>query len=513
MKKLILFTAVMVLMLSAVSANTNTAEAVAPVTQTSRTAPADITGNTSAPAAFKVTSAARALPESVTGAARAAEPRNLAPSNVNAAAYTAGKIELSWDRKATEHVYYNVYRNIDDGPFEKINKDKISNDEKYTDTEVTTSTSYGYKVEVLGGDGSVYMSPVKKVVSAKMILPKPPSNFKAYQDIENVVLKWMTPAQGSYAVSGYNLYRGKTAGSLKFYKFIKVSETKYDDIEVQPALKYFYNMKAVDVKGNESETTEILSVIPFPRPRTGLTLMPTAYRNNIYDNSGFNVDVSFTYYIGTIFGEHPGLDMPDKSADVFDKIGLSVLTADAKGTVINEFDSWPSLGFGAAFSLLFQDQLGASDPTSFSESINLGDEDSGLIPMYGIFVAASKKLPRDINIHAGYMLSFENGKTQMEFMKYLSQYTRLSGEVDIPDSKSSYYLGIGMPLFDRMGIRIEYIVPWEANSNALLPDYYLINTRIDRFINFDISYLHYPGGYAWLGYISFRFTVFPNPYK
>jgi hypothetical protein len=96
----------------------------------------------------------------------------------------------------------------------------------------------------------------------------------------------------------------------------------------------------------------------------------------------------------------------------------------------------------------------------------------------------------------------------MGFTPHLSKYIEPDDYGD-----SAYFFGISRPLFDRMGIKIEYIVPHQANDNALMPDYYMINTHVDRLINFDIGYFHFPGGYAWMGYINFRFTVFPNPYK
>jgi hypothetical protein len=137
--------------------------------------------------------------------------------------------------------------------------------------------------------------------------------------------------------------------------------------------------------------------------------------------------------------------------------------------------------------------------------------------MYAPYIAVSKKALWDTYFTAGYMLGGVHDRVPTLFMSYLKDDILTTNPdstgLYVKNSANTYYLGFSRKLFDRVGVRIEYIVPVEANRNALIPDYYLINTHFDRLINFDIGYFHYPGGYSIVGYFSFRFSVYPNPYK
>lgn len=446
------------------------------------------------------------------GSAVTLQAQNVFQFNIIFDTSAIDSIKLQWQKPAGGDFYYNIYRKISSvaslPDFEKLNTENVK-ENFYVDTKITSNTTYYYKIDAVDLQNNIILSEFASVTSPQLNLPFKPVNFRARQDIEKVSLIWDAPQKGSFDIQGYNIYRGKTDDNLQFYKFIK-GQTKYNDEDVEPAIRYYYAISTVDVKGYESEKTEIQNVIPFPFQRTGLILMPSGYRNNIFDNFGLNADILFTYIIGSISGEH--FDENIKKSDGFDKIGVSLLTADIKWTIINDFDFPVSLGVGGTYTLLFKDSLGASSASGISKTFT---KNSTLVQMYGGYLSSSIKSFCGV-LHLGVMLAQEN-YGQTSFMGWLSPYISLdeAGQDYIKPSSFAYYIGFDrkIPFFEKLPFRIEYIVPWQSNDKPIMPDYYLINTYIDRFINFNLGYFHFPGGYSWIGYVNFRFTVYPNPYK
>jgi hypothetical protein len=492
---------------------TSTAQPVVTVAATPAAAPV-----TSTAAPVSITQSAAS--STTQAAASSVTAKDLSPKNIQFDTSDPMSIKISWVKTYDDPVYYNVFRNLVGGSQSRINVDAFVNT-GYVDSNLQTATAYEYQVEALDLSKTSYKSEKKQVSSSGLKLPQKPATFQPYQDVENVVLKWTAGANGSFPVSGYNLYRGKTPDKMEKLKFLSSSVLRYDDSDVESAIKYYYKMRAIDIKGYESDPTDTMPVVPFPPTRTGLVLMPTGFRNNIYDNLGLNADFIFSYYIGSIYSKFDIGRGPETST--LKPLSVILFTGDVKGTMFNEFESWPSLGLGFAYTILMQYNLGGSEATGFSQTFTMKDS---VKKMYGFYLTGSKKVAWDTSLHLSALAGLGNsglgrsGESQTGFMVYLSPYLThdaaaqgVGGSTYVKPSNYAYSIGFSRPILTRMGIKIEYIVPVESNRNPVLPDYYLINTHIDRFINFDLGYFHYPGGCAVLGYISLRFTVFPNPYK
>lgn len=412
--------------------------------------------------------------------------------------HDVSKVIISWT-PVKEGVAYNIYRREKDGAFVMLNQTPLSSAE-FTDETIRPGAEYAYKLEGTDESGFKSMSEENSFNAAEVTPAGKPMNFRAYQDVERITLKWDASVKGSFDISGYNIYRGTTPAGPEFYAFTEAGKTTYHDEGAKGGIKYYYFVKTKDVKDNESEQTETEPCIAFPSPRTGLVLMPTAYRNDIFDNFGINADMAFSYYIGSIYGEH---DVDSrKGNDSFTKIGVWLLSADIRLTALNETANVPSVGVGYTYSIMLQDSIGSSDTTGVGVTIKGNGRDS-LKSMMGTYAVLSKELFWDFAFSGGYVIGDYSG-----FIPYLTRFADTDKK-----NYNSYFIGFSRPLFAKMGVEVEYVVPANINNNSFLPDTYLINTHIDRFINFDVAYLKYPGGYAWLGYINFRFTIFPSPYK
>ncbi|NLO91443.1 MAG: hypothetical protein GX410_05565, partial [Elusimicrobia bacterium] len=70
---------------------------------------------------------------------------------------------------------------------------------------------------------------------------------------------------------------------------------------------------------------------------SGMVLMPTAYRSTGRNSIGLNLDINAAYYIGRLYGKNSYTWTTNKK-NYLDRIGLWVLSADAKMTVQTEQD-------------------------------------------------------------------------------------------------------------------------------------------------------------------------------
>ncbi|MCE5300985.1 MAG: hypothetical protein LLG37_08980 [Spirochaetia bacterium] len=443
------------------------------------------------------------------------------PKNIYVDTSLINAVRLRWETGQKENIYYNVYRSF--------GRDYIPQTPSpltvtvFVDVNILSATAYHYRIDSADLSGNVYQSDTVTVTTPDILPPYPPANFKAYQDVQQVVLKWTGAPQGSFPLSTYNVYRGRSADKLELIKVLSAAKNAYNDEDVEGGIKYFYAMTAADIKGGESRKTEAQGVVPFPPSQTSVVLMPTGFRNNIFDNYGLNIDAGFAYYIGSIFGQHDVGGYGSKT-DTFAKNGIWLLSVDAKWSFFNPFENWPSLALGVDYTLLLRDKIGSSETTNAGATFSTKDSVLGLQYM---FASASKKAFWETTVHAGYSLGFklykdDKGKGAAGYIPYLVNTILGSEAVDsasaetgerVIEARNAYYLGFSRPFFGKMGLKAEYLVPVDMNKNFALPNTYIINTHIDRFINFDLAYLHYDGGYAWLGYINLRFSIFPSPYK
>jgi len=435
----------------------------------------------------------------------------------------ADRVKIFWKPKKDGEFTYNIYRATDD-KFEKINYEKITQT-VYADSKILSLTSYAYRIESLDEAGNSYISLSFTVTTPAVVPPQPPGDFKAFQDVVAVSLRWSAAGQGSFTVSGYNLYRGKLSDKLDFYKFIPARKLLFTDDNVEPAIRYYYKITAVDEKGLESKASSAPGVMPFPPPRTNVCLMPTAYRNDIFNNVGFNVDCGFAYYIGTIYGDH-NTNVLGEETDTFKKNGIWLLSVDAKYTYFSGLEGWwPALGAGVMYSLLLQDSIGGSTTNpELGTGATFGSKES-VLGLQGLYLAATKKAWWDVTADAGYVFGFklykgDQGEGVAGYIPYLvssilgSNDPSISGDSNTNyDSKDVYYLGFSREIFSKAYFKMELVVPVQMNQRAYLPDTYIINSHIDKLFNFDVAYLHYAGGFAWIGYYNLRFSVFPSPYK
>jgi hypothetical protein len=221
--------------------------------------------------------------------------------------------------------------------------------------------------------------------------------------------------------------------------------------------------------------------------------MSTAYRGFGRPDAGFNGDMEFTYFIGTLYGAQ------DKSLSsaplVLDPISLWLLTGDVKYTAWTDPAYPVAVAVGAKGTL----SLFAGQQNSTGGSFTLTQK-STFTTLWGTYLALSRTYG-NLGLHAGYLAGTEGNA-----LYYLSKY------LDPSPTSGLVYAGLDFPLVRRMNIAMELLYPLE-NQVQSSQHPLVINTHVDRLLNFDVSYLHWDQGWALLGYFNLRFTLYPGSDK
>lgn len=236
--------------------------------------------------------------------------------------------------------------------------------------------------------------------------------------------------------------------------------------------------------------------------RAGLVLLSTAY-SNAYDRwDGFNWDIHFSSYIGSIVSR----DFHKSQLDTLEATGLAALTSDVKYAWLDEDGDRPAMASGLMLSLLAQlGQVNSATGTSGSQSFEAGNL------MASVYTVASKTVAKDFSVHAGYLYGLKGlfdqlspGIIKFNHSKLLYLTTpKLKGFTD--DAASVFYTGVSARFLDR-NWKFEIWKPFPMAENPVL-----LNTRIEGLpMAFNLGYERWDHGFAVLGYVSFRFTLLPQ---
>lgn len=210
----------------------------------------------------------------------APDPKNVLASNPG----TGNSLEISWTLpRDAEVTGVNIYRSTTAGVLgSKINASVVTTS-PYTDTGLTTGVKYYYTVRTVGVDpfdSTTYESATIDQVSETPVLllpPDPPSNITATdtQQGGEILLSWVNPPLYANAI---RIYRSTVAGELgALVKTVQPITLGAPDQYKDTGLTgnpYYYTVKAVNGKGEESSNTAQVSATPtdaVPPVFAGLT--------------------------------------------------------------------------------------------------------------------------------------------------------------------------------------------------------------------------------------------------
>ncbi len=195
------------------------------------------------------------------------------PSSPGNLAAGAGdeQVTLSWDTPAddggSDITGYRIYRGEVSGNL-SYHYGVAGDIYSYIDIGLTNDQIYHYQVSAVNDVGEGDRSEeVSATPSSDMTIPSAPRNLQRSAGDEQVTLSWDPPAEdGGSDITGYNIYRGTTSGSLSLHQ--SVSGSTYVDTGLTNDQIYYYQVSAVNGVGEGPLSTEV-NVTPFSEETNG----------------------------------------------------------------------------------------------------------------------------------------------------------------------------------------------------------------------------------------------------
>ncbi len=259
--------------------------------------------------------------------------------------------------------------------------------------------------------------------------------------------------------------------------------------------------------------------------RASLVMLPTAYSNGWDHWDGFNWDIDFTYFIGSVLSQ----DYTQTNGfDSLNQINLVLLTSDLKYAWMDDNGDRPGIASGLMVSLLAQ--IGTTSLTGPTATPTGGTSGSAVttsqaIPVAGsviagVYTVVSKKISKVTAVHFGYIYGLEGLTNSMGVSIFGQNYSSLlpyfapglAPEIgEGPDNLC--YVGFNTRFLDR-NWKFEIWKPFSTSSSEHWDkNPILFNTLIDGLpMAFNLGYERWDSGFAILGYINFRIPLLPaNP--
>jgi hypothetical protein len=237
--------------------------------------------------------------------------------------------------------------------------------------------------------------------------------------------------------------------------------------------------------------------------RASLALMPTAYSNAWNRWDGFNWDIGFSYFIGSIFSR----DFAKPDIDGLEKASIALLTSDLKYAWLDDDGDGPGFANGFLLSFLAQVGSGNSNSASGSQSFQVAGNVMG-----GIYGVMSKTIAKDTAVHLGYIYGLRDFDQSLGLGFFTMNYSQLmpllNSKLQPVQSQTPahvLYAGFNTRLLDR-DWKFEVLKPFPMAENPIL-----LNARVDGLpLSFNLSYEKWDHGYAVLGYVNFKVTILPQ---
>ncbi len=183
-----------------------------------------------------------------------------AASSLTAVANSSTAIGLTWSDVSGENGY-RIERSVDGTAWAKIGTSPADTT-TYSDTALTPSTTYHYRVIATNTAGDSAPSPVATATTlADTEPPSAPTNLTAKSVAARIALSWKAASDaGGSGIGSYTVYRSLdgTAGSFTAIAS-GITSTSFDDTAVKKNQTYWYYVVAVDRAGNMSAPSNTAS--------------------------------------------------------------------------------------------------------------------------------------------------------------------------------------------------------------------------------------------------------------
>jgi len=196
-------------------------------------------------------------------------PLPVPPGNVRVISLGEQHTELGWDIPTLNNdgtpvnppTLFNVYRRVDlQSPETRLNPAPLK-EGRFKDESIELGKSYVYSVrpvaETPSGPVEGEDSQLLEVTNDDTYPPKPPGELTAISSGEGISLVWLPNTEADLA--GYQVYRSGPDKKFQRLQDQLLTTASIIDKSVEKGQTYFYRVKAVDLRGNESQFSEEVS--------------------------------------------------------------------------------------------------------------------------------------------------------------------------------------------------------------------------------------------------------------
>ncbi len=182
------------------------------------------------------------------------------PGPPRAPAVTVGQDAITIEWTAAQRASaYGVFRGADPGgPFDEIGR---TQETTLRDPSFEWKHHYYYLVRSFGqsatGEVEGRDSSVIDVFTKDTFPPQTPLELRTVVTANSVELSWRPNAEGD--VAGYRVWRAGASGAAVALHDELLPTPAYSDRSIEPGQSYRYAISAVDLEGNESEPSELVT--------------------------------------------------------------------------------------------------------------------------------------------------------------------------------------------------------------------------------------------------------------
>ena len=416
-----------------------------------------------------------------------------------------------------------------------------SSDYFFYDSPPAQSEDFYYAVTTL--DLAGHESPLSLTVTGRAtgtLPPGPPRMLTSTSKTEKVSLNWKPSDPGTAPISAYLLQRREvTVDHWRKVAFLGVSDTSYAD-SLEGDREYVYRMAAIDAEGNTG-LPAFVGGNPAAKElnKTLVVIMPTAYANNKGYDSGFNLNVIFDFYVGSLFETYTSPVTGRSDSSIFQKLEIGTVTGDFKYAFLNDRGWVPGFATGLYTAALIG--FGGN-----SETVGVSSNGGSISTLGNVYAVLSKRFLPDYNPDAAVHLGLMYGKLADylasppmpqawwptirhltpggDFPTLFSQFVDPSLGQTVGQAPHMAYAGLTFPFSVplgggsrwRSGLRLEAMVPlpWDAeyppnppstateNGNPASQLPYLINIHVDNLplFGFEFGLFEFSGGYEVIAF-------------
>jgi len=182
----------------------------------------------------------------------------VAPGNLYATAVSSNRIDLAWSDNSTNENGFAIERSADGANFSQIST-VAANLTSYSNTGLTASTTYFYRVRAFNNAGSSGYSNLASATTAALSAPPAaPANLAATPVSKSRInLVWSDLANNE---TGFKIERSLDGTSFTQVGTVGANVTSFASTGLQANKKYYYRVRANNSAGNSAYSNIALAL-------------------------------------------------------------------------------------------------------------------------------------------------------------------------------------------------------------------------------------------------------------